>query len=361
MALRKFKNKGWQIDYYSPTGKRIRQVFPTKKEAEGELAKRKALIAEGRYLDIKKEIKITFDELAEKYIENYRHQRSFHRAKKHFIDILLKRFSDRMLSGITYYDCENFMNERMNSNTWRGNKRTLGTVNREMSAFRHMMKKAVSWGMLERSPFDGGESFHRKENNQRLRFLLAEEIESLLNACAGYLKDIVEMALLTGMRKGELLSLKWSQIAGEFIYLHETKTNEARQIPISKDLEAISKKIRQRQWAKGLKSEYVFCDDHGIPFKEVKRSFGAAVKRAGIMDFRFHDLRHTFASHYVMRGGSIKALQKILGHKTIQMTMRYAHLSREFAREEIQIMNGLIGGMVNQWSIKEKAALTALP
>ncbi len=205
-----------------------------------------------------------------------------------------------------------------------------------------MLKKAVSWGMLERNPFDAGETLHMKENNRRLRYLSNEEIQALLAECPDYLRDIVEVDVLSGMRRGELLSLKWSHIAGGFIYLHETKTDEARQIPITKDLEIVFKQIRQRQWKKGLKTEYVFCDDQRRPFKRVQRSFKSACKRTGIKDFRFHDLRHTFASHYVMRGGSIKGLQKILGHKNIQMTMRYAHLSKEFAKEEIQIMNGLI-------------------
>ncbi|MBW2147884.1 MAG: site-specific integrase [Deltaproteobacteria bacterium] len=361
MALRRFKKKGWQIDYYSPDGKRVRKVFPTKKEAEAELAKRRSLIAEGRYLDIKRECRTSFEELAKKYYETTKNQRSFHKAKKYFIDMLLERFSGRMLSTITYYECEAFLNERKNIPTRSGKHRTASTLNKEVGTLRHMLKKGVSWGMIERSPFDKGESLHQKENNKRLRYLAGEEIETLLKACSPYLKDIVEVDLLTGMRRGELLSLKWSQIAGGFIYLHETKTDESRQIPIPKDLEIVLKRIRQHQWARDLKVEHVFCDDLGRPFKEVKRSFGSACKRAGIMGFRFHDLRHTFASHYIMRGGSIKALQKILGHKDIQMTMRYSHLSKEFAREEIQIMNGLTGGMVNKWSTKENAALTALP
>ncbi len=204
-----------------------------------------------------------------------------------------------------------------------------------------MLKKAVSWGMLERSPFQKGESLHLKEAPGRLRFLSENEIEALLNECPPYLQDIVEVDILTGMRKGELRSLKWSQIAGGFIYLGKTKTDEPRQIPIAQDLDAVLKRIKRRHWDKGIKSEYVFCNDQGGRLGEVKRSFASACKRAGITDFRFHDLRHTFASHYLMRGGSLKGLQKRLGHKDIRMTMRYAHLSKEFDTEEMQVMNGL--------------------
>ncbi len=343
MAKVRKRGNAWQIDYFDPNGKRVRRSFKKKKDAEAELGKRVSLIAEGRYLDVKKETKVTFDELAEKYVENYKHQRSFYRSKTHFIDTLIEHFSGRLLSTITYYDCEKFLTDRKNTLTKSGKLRTASTLNKEVGTLRHMLRKAVSWGMLERSPFEKGETLHLKENNRRLRYLSTEEIEALLRECPSYLRDIVEVDLLTGMRRGELLPLMWSQIAGDFIYLHETKTDEARQIPITQDLEAAFKRIRQRQWAKGLKSEYVFCDDQGKPFQEVKRSFASACKRAGIVDFRFHDLRHSFASHYVMRGGSIKGLQKILGHKDIHMTMRYSHLSKEFVREEIQIMNGLTG------------------
>ena len=75
----------------------------------------------------------------------------------------------------------------------------------------------------------------------------------------------------------------------------------------------------------------------------MRDGFVAALKRAGIVDFRFHDLRHTFASHFVMRGGGLKALQEILGHASIKTTMRYAHLSQEHKRKAINLLNGLTG------------------
>jgi integrase len=155
---------------------------------------------------------------------------------------------------------------------------------------------------------------------------------------APYLRDFVVIALNTGMRKGEILSLKWSQIRNGFIYLDRTKTDEARQIPVNADLEEYLKSIRRRQQ---LTSQHVFSDGHGGFIKDIKTAFRSALTRAGINDFRPHDLRHTFASHYLMRGGSLKGLKQILGHKEIKMTMRYAHLSREFVKEEIQILNGL--------------------
>ncbi len=137
----------------------------------------------------------------------------------------------------------------------------------------------------------------------------------MLAECPIHLRWVVECAIHTGMRKGEILTLKWSQIQDGQIYLQKTKTNEPRQIPINDDLAALFKEIREHQQ---FRSEYVF------PLKHVKKGFKAALKRAGIEDFRFHDLRHTFASHLLMRGGALKDVQEILGHKTMTMTLRYA-------------------------------------
>lgn len=111
----------------------------------------------------------------------------------------------------------------------------------------------MAWGMLERSPFDKGETLILKENNRRLRYLSEVEIEALFYGCPKHIKDIIEEDLLTGMRRGELLSLKRSQIAGGFIYLQKTKTDEGRQISVSKDLEAVLRRVKKDQWAKGLK------------------------------------------------------------------------------------------------------------
>ena len=197
-----------------------------------------------------------------------------------------------------------------------------------------------------------------KENNERIRYLTEDEIELLLAECPKHLKRIIECALNTGMRRGEILSLKWPQVKDGFIYLQKTKTNKARQIPINDDLaKVLSESRRENQ----LKSEYVFPfrkGEHALkgekPVRQrkglaptpeaigsIKTAFNAAVSRAGIEDFRFHDLRHTFASHMVMRGATIKEVQEILGHKNISMTMRYAHLSQEHKEKAVNLLNGL--------------------
>ena len=114
-----------------------------------------------------------------------------------------------MLIKVTYSDLELFRAHLEQTPNKFGNIPKAASVNRVLSCLRHMMGKAVQWGMIRRNPFNEGDKLHRKENNESKRYLSEAEIPLLLNQCRGYLHDIVECALLSGMRKGELLSLKW--------------------------------------------------------------------------------------------------------------------------------------------------------
>lgn len=359
MAKVRKRGTHWQIDYFDPLGNRVRKSFTKRKEAEAELAKRVSLIAESRYLDVKKDYKTTFGELIERYQENYQHQPSFKNWKKSCI----KRFKgffgeETLLAAIRYYDLERYRNHLRLKPTISKQGRQDSTINKEMSCLHHMFTKANEWEMIETSPFNKGKTLLVKENNQRLRFLNLEEIQRLIAACPNHLRKIVICAINTGMRRGEILDLTWSQVRNGFIYLQKTKTNESRQIPINDNLENLFREIRVEQ---ELRSQYVFTYATGeerivgiVPVKErkkpapvpdrlnsIKNSFRRALIAAEIYDFRFHDLRHTFASQMIMHGASLKDVQEILGHKTMTMTLRYAHLSQEHKKKAVNLLNGL--------------------
>ena len=120
--------------------------------------------------------------------------------------------------------------------------------------------------------------------------------------------------------------MKWQDIdfATKTIIVRQTKNNEPNVLPINQTL------LRELQHSpRHLHSDYVFCNAAGEPYDEVKRSFNTACRKAGIRDFHFHDLRHTFASHLIMNGVDLKTVMRLLGHKDIRMTLRYAHLSGE--------------------------------
>jgi len=95
---------------------------------------------------------------------------------------------------------------------------------------------------------------------------------------------------------------------------------------------------------------YVFSNEEGEPYGDIKRSFSTALKRAGIENFRFHDLRHTFASHLVMSGVDLKTVQELMGHKTINMTLRYAHLSPDHKRKAVENLGSEMQKLVTIWS-----------
>ena len=109
-----------------------------------------------------------------------------------------------------------------------------------------------------------------------------------------------------------------------WIYLEETKSGKGRPVPVNEAQQEVFQELRDRCH---LRSPFVFSDERGQSFRNVQRSFDSACRRAGIYDFRFHDLRHTCASWLVMAGVDLVAVQKLLGHSSIKTTMRYAHLA----------------------------------
>jgi integrase len=309
MAKIRKRGSTWQIDYTDPTRARIRKSFKKRKEAEAELGKRVSLIAEKRYLDVKREYTTTLGQLLAKYEENHGRQACFQNWKRFCLKNFREAFGEAtLLANIRYVDLETYRNRTVRKATKNGTLRAVASVNREISCLHHIFRKAVEWDMVERSPFDRGRTLLIKENNKRLRYLTDEEIPRLLAACPKHLGWLVVCALNTGMRKGEILGLTWDQIRGGFIYLQKTKTNESRQIPVNEDLARLFGEIRKVQ---PVGSAHVFTYWNGMAkqkgpepvrkrrefapvpeaFDSVKTSFKSACKRAGVQDFKFHDLR----------------------------------------------------------------------
>ncbi len=147
------------------------------------------------------------------------------------------------------------------------------------------------------------------------------------------------------MRRGEILGLKWERVdlRHGFILLDITKSGKRREIPLNDTLIELFTDMPH-----GIESVYVFTNEDGDPYKSVKRSFKTALRRAGIHDFRFHDLRHTFASHLVMAGADITSVKEVLGHKSLEMTMRYAHLAPEHKKRTVSILDNVLKNTRNE-------------
>ncbi len=212
-----------------------------------------------------------------------------------------------------------------------------------------MFNKAIAWDKATDNPVRKVKLF--KENNMRIRYLEKEQIRPFLDACVPHLKPIVTVALFTGMRKSEIFGLKWRDIhlEREIIYILQTKSGERQQVPMSDIVKNTLISV-----PKYPKSAYIFCNDDGRPYTNVRKSFDAALEKCGIIDFHFHDLRHTFASQLVMAGVDIKTVQELMRHKSIEMTMRYAHLSPDHKKRAVDILGNTISTNTAQTPIMEE-------
>ncbi len=228
------------------------------------------------------------------------------------------------------------------------------TINRELGCLRHMFNMAIKWKKAQVNPVRDVKFL--KEPKEKDRILTKEEEAKLLEAVrtghkAKHLEPIIITALNTGMRKGEILNLKWSNVDFKtgHILVEETKNGEIRRVPMNKKL------TETLQSAKKLaKGEYVFSDN-GEPYGDVKTGCWTALKKTKIEGFRFHDLRHTFGSRLVMAGVDIRTIQELMGHKDIKMTVRYSHPTPEHKKKAVKILDQ-VTSIFTTWVETEKQA-----
>jgi integrase len=206
--------------------------------------------------------------------------------------------------------------------------RSPATVNRYLAALSKAFTSAVrEWNWLNDNPLR--RVAKEAEPQGRIRFLSDTERKALLAACRQStlpeLHLIVLLALTTGMRRGELLGLRWPDVDLErrLIVLHKTKNHERRSVPIAPDMVAM---LRDHAKVRRLDSDLLFPSKEGRPV-DVDHAWYAALAAAKVTNFRFHDLRHTAASYLAMSGATTPELAAVLGHKTLAMVKRYAHLS----------------------------------
>jgi integrase len=197
------------------------------------------------------------------------------------------------------------------------------TINIELTCFKCHLRMAERWDWLARNPF----RFVRllNEGPFRARYCSREELGCLLQSSPPWLQEVVRFAVSTGMRRGEIASLRWEQVklAEGLVVLEETKTGQTRGVPLNETAQHI---LRYRP--KRIGCPYVFWNpETGKPWADITHVFGKACRRAGIVGLRFHDLRHTCASYMVQAGVELQVVKEILGHKDLRMTLRYAHLA----------------------------------
>ena len=223
--------------------------------------------------------------------------------------------------------------------------RSNASVVRYMAVLSHCFTMAVKeWGWMDDNPMR--KVSKPQEARGRVRFLSDSERAALLAACRRsgnpYLYDVVLLALSTGMRKGEIMGLRWDAVDFQrrMITLEHTKNGERRGVPL---VGPVYDALQERNRIRRIDSPYVFP----APFRygkepqpiDITSAWRVAVKRAKLEDFRFHDLRHSAASYLAMNGASLAEIAAVLGHKTLQMVQRYAHLSDAHTSKVVERMN----------------------
>ncbi|MHC4182599.1 MAG: tyrosine-type recombinase/integrase [Planctomycetota bacterium] len=356
------KNKGiykqknsrfYWIRYADITGRIIRESTKTDdfKKATVILTAKKNAVNEGKEPEIvKKRIpNYTFNDLVAEYKKWAERQRSFD-SKSYLINQLKDSFGNLQLRRFTPMLLEQYQTERLQkSYKPKNGKPDTGykpaTVNRLIATLKHMFTKATDWEMVDEGVLKKiGKVKLLPENNRRLRYLIKEECGELINSCEGHLKPIVITALNTGMRKREILNLKWDNVDLKhgFILLDKTKNGHRREIPINQDLRNVLETMYHGTGGKLRRIDIphiFYYHKSGKPYKDVKRSFATACRKAGIKDFKFHDLRHTFASHLVMAGVDITTVSRLLGHQSLTMTLRYAHLAPNHLSNAVNVLS----------------------
>jgi integrase len=344
-CIRKYQKKDGSISYHTEVrrknAKPLRESFRTLTEAKNWVRKVESSILEGKHVPDNKARKYTLSDLIEKYIrlhlskfpERLRYQKSHFKwwkenfGNKTLIEInppLLSEAKERLLNGFT-------PQQKNRSNS---------TVNRYFSSLSKAFTIAFQeWQWVNDNPFKKVSKL--KENAGRTRFLTKEELTQLLECCKNsknpLLYGMVLIAASMGLRFGEIANLRWKNIDFDNGYatLEKTKNDDVRVVPIPNQVKAYLKGMQQPK----LPDEFVFPSkdpEKRNPYSLIRKAFKRVVQTIELKDFKFHDLRHTCASHLAMNGATQAELMEVLGHRSPTMTRRYAHFTKKHIANILQ-------------------------
>lgn len=350
----------WWVSYTDSSGQRVRKSTGTTNRKEAEALECKWKLEAHRAQQWDEQPERAFDELMLVYLKAEKDKRSHRRdldAARH----LTPYFTGKNLSVLGAQDIRGYVEHR------RGKVKP-ATINRELCLFStaiNYARRELEWDIP--NPISGR---RLKQCEGRVRWITEAEAQALIHAAelepnAPHLADFIRLALNTGCRKQELLGLEWSRVdlKSDLVFLEarHTKTAKRRSIPLNKQsrVSLLSRANFRAQYCPA--SPWVFAHKDGSRIKDVKRSFVTACRRAGIEDFRIHDMRHTCAAWLISANVPLTAVRDLLGHTTIKMTERYAHLAPENVREAVRILDGVqshSGHSDKDGLVKEREVIT---
>jgi integrase len=330
---------------------RVKKVAPVQSRRGAQAYERElreALLSGRRAKEVAKAAVPTVAEFEKEFLDTYakvNNKPSEVAAKTSHLKVHLLPFFGKMkLDAITPRDIERYKAAKLTGEKAQSPK----SINNHLTVLRRMLGVAVDWGLIEKVP----KMKPMRAPKPKFDFLTFEEADRLVAAAEEPWKTEVIVALRTGLRHGELHGLRWGDVdlvAGRLVVRRTLwrkqfgtpKSGKEREVPLSDETIAALKHHRAQQRVRSVGDDLVFSTDDGkfLLATACKWPLWRACKRAGLRPIQWHVLRHTFASHLVMRNAPIKAVQELMGHSTIEMTMRYAHLSPAAKRDAVMLLD----------------------
>ncbi|MEA1889527.1 MAG: site-specific integrase [Pseudomonadota bacterium] len=339
MPYRRKDSPVWWASYTDHSGKRVRRSTETTNQKEAKALEAKWKLDSFKTRQWGDEPSRTFEELMLAYLrETKDEKRSAYRDNTRTRH-LRRLFKGCVMNELTGSDIRTYI-------VMRKEEVSNATINRELALFSAAINYANREWEWNIPNVVAGRKL--KEPPGRVRWITFKESDALLDKAssvsrAPHLRDFILLALYTGCRSQEMLGLTWSRVdlqAGIFyLEAHHTKTGRNRSIPLnSKARSAIESRARfHADFCPD--SPWVFCSKKGERIQSVKKSFARAGNDAEIVDFRIHDMRHTCAAWLVSAGAALAEVRDLLGHASITMTERYAHLAPENVRNAVNLLD----------------------
>lgn len=316
MSLRR-RGGQWWIDFVTPNGERIRRSTGTANRALALELHDKLRAEAWRIAKLGERPRRTWNDAVVRWLKESAHKATLEMDKAHL------RWLDRFLGGkdleiITRGSIDRITEQKLAEGV------TNATVNRVLEVVRAILRKCVNdWEWLDRAP----RVRMLKEPIRRIRFLTRDEAQQLLAALPKHLADMAAFSLATGLRRGNVTGLQWPQVdlVRRLAWIHPDQAKARKAIAVPLNAEAV---VIVRKQA-GTHPTHVFSF-RGKPIIQVStKAWYTALEKAGIDDFRWHDLRHTWASWHVQQGTPLHALQELGGWESSEMVRRYAHFSAD--------------------------------
>jgi integrase len=316
MPLRK-RGSVWWVDVVAPNGERVRRSAGTDSKALAQEFHDKLKVELWRISKLGEQPQHTWNEAVVRWLKEQAHKATINEDKTKL------RWLDQLLGGMPLVAINRALVDRI-TEAKLAEGMSNATVNRTLEVLRAILRKCeFEWEWLDKSP----KIRMLKEPTRRIRFLTREEAQRLLAELPEHMAYMAAFSLATGLRASNVTGLLWEQVdlVRRVAWIHADQAKARRAIPVPLNTEAIEL-IRKHL---GQHQTHVFSY-LSKPITQVStKAWYAALKRAGIEDFRWHDLRHTWASWHVQNGTPLFALQEMGGWESSEMVRRYAHLAAD--------------------------------